>query len=231
MQMSIIFSIFRLNFLLWGDIVKIRGDCVTTGQRIKAARKKAGMTQKELGEKLGLSFQSIAQWENDLRNPKYDTLQRIAAALGVEWTDLVPTSEQGKQVIEHIKEELQEVERAQTPKQRSPFKAGQTYFGGDMKVTNVTVRPDGKETITVDMNIGKLSADDIVGYLEMFEKMSKLGMSVDGVSKLIEAAANAANEISNATRPETTPQSPPASQEGKDTTPPPDAPETPPEGE
>ena len=55
--------------------------------RIKEARKKAGLTQKELGERLGLSFQSIAQWENDLRRPKIDTVKRIATALdcSVEW--------------------------------------------------------------------------------------------------------------------------------------------------
>ena len=50
---------------------------MTTGQRIKEARKKAGLTQKELGEKLGVAYQTLAQWENDLRNPKYETLQRI----------------------------------------------------------------------------------------------------------------------------------------------------------
>lgn len=56
---------------------------MTTGQRIKAARKKAGMTQKELGDKLGISYVGVSQWENDLRNPKLETLQRIADSLGV----------------------------------------------------------------------------------------------------------------------------------------------------
>lgn len=56
---------------------------MTTGARIKAARKAAGMTQAELATKLGISFQSVAQWENDLRNPKYETLQKIANALGI----------------------------------------------------------------------------------------------------------------------------------------------------
>ena len=51
---------------------------MATGERIKAARRKANLTQKELGEKLGISYQSVAQWENNLRNPKYETLQRIA---------------------------------------------------------------------------------------------------------------------------------------------------------
>lgn len=66
---------------------------MTTGQRIKAARKAAGMTQKELGDKLGLSFQSIAQWENDLRNPKYETLERLADALDIHVSQLLGDSE------------------------------------------------------------------------------------------------------------------------------------------
>ena len=57
---------------------------MTTGQRIKNARKAARMTQKELGEKIGVTFQAVAQWENDLRKPKFETLQRIADALNVE---------------------------------------------------------------------------------------------------------------------------------------------------
>lgn len=65
---------------------------MTTGQRIKAARKQAGMTQKALGEVLGISYQTVAQWENDLRNPKQETLLKIAKALGVHLRDLVDDS-------------------------------------------------------------------------------------------------------------------------------------------
>ncbi len=54
---------------------------MTIGQKIKATRKNAGLTQKELAQKMGLSFQSIAQWENDLRKPKIETLKKIADAL------------------------------------------------------------------------------------------------------------------------------------------------------
>lgn len=62
---------------------------MTTGELIKAARKKAGLTQAQLAEKLGISYVGVSQWENDLRNPKLDTLQRIAAALGVPVQDLI----------------------------------------------------------------------------------------------------------------------------------------------
>lgn len=63
---------------------------MTTGQRIKAARKKAGMTQAALAEKLGISYVNISQLEKDQRNPKLETLQRIAKALGVSISNLLP---------------------------------------------------------------------------------------------------------------------------------------------
>ena len=53
------------------------------GQQIKAARKAAGLTQKELGSRIGVTYQTVAQWENGLRHPKWETIERIAAALGV----------------------------------------------------------------------------------------------------------------------------------------------------
>lgn len=62
---------------------------MATGERIKAARHKANLTQKELGEKLGISYQSVAQWENNLRNPKFETLQRIAQVLDTSVSDLM----------------------------------------------------------------------------------------------------------------------------------------------
>lgn len=53
------------------------------GERIKAARKNAGLTQKELGDILGVSFQAIAQWETGKRNPKMTTLWRLSEALHI----------------------------------------------------------------------------------------------------------------------------------------------------
>ena len=73
-------------------MVYMGGDYMTTGQRIKAARKRIGLTQKELGDKLGISYQSIAQWENDLRKPKQETLIRISRALQVHLRDLTDSS-------------------------------------------------------------------------------------------------------------------------------------------
>lgn len=76
---------FFLAFYSLFDILEIGVIYMTTGQRIKEARKKAGLTQKELGAKLGVAYQTLAQWENDLRNPKQETIQRIANALDCDF--------------------------------------------------------------------------------------------------------------------------------------------------
>ena len=70
---------------------------MTTGQRIQQARKIAGLSQKQLGEKLGLSASMIGQWENDLRNPKIETLKRIADALDIGVSYLISGGEQVSQ--------------------------------------------------------------------------------------------------------------------------------------
>lgn len=65
---------------------------MTTGQRIKSVREQAGMTQVELANKLNISYQSIGQWERDIRTPKQSTLIKIAKALGVHLRDLADSS-------------------------------------------------------------------------------------------------------------------------------------------
>lgn len=57
------------------------------GKRIRDFRKSANLTQKQLGEKIGVSGAMIGQYETGVRNPKRETLERIADALGVHVFD------------------------------------------------------------------------------------------------------------------------------------------------
>lgn len=63
---------------------------MTIGEQIKKYRKEAGLTQKQLGEKLGISQQQIAQYENGKRVPKIDTINNIAGALNMGIRRLYP---------------------------------------------------------------------------------------------------------------------------------------------
>jgi transcriptional regulator with XRE-family HTH domain len=51
------------------------------GGRIKEQREKAGMTQEELSEAVGLSQNFLSQLENGRRKPSIDTVDSIASVL------------------------------------------------------------------------------------------------------------------------------------------------------
>ena len=47
---------------------------MTLGEHIQALRKDAGLSQEELGEKLGVARQSVSKWESDTTIPELDKL-------------------------------------------------------------------------------------------------------------------------------------------------------------
>lgn len=65
---------------------------MTTGQLIRFHRKRVGLTQKELGERAGIAEPTIRRYELGKLNPKYETLEKIAGALGVWVTNLIDLS-------------------------------------------------------------------------------------------------------------------------------------------
>ncbi len=59
----------------------------TLGERLRAARRRLGMSQDELGAVVGVSQPAISRLEYGSSPPERDTIARLAAALGVapEW--------------------------------------------------------------------------------------------------------------------------------------------------
>ncbi|MGI3044091.1 helix-turn-helix domain-containing protein [Shewanella algae] len=51
------------------------------GQRIKAAREKKGFSQEQLGDLVGVSFQSVQQWESGKTAPRTARLRKLATVL------------------------------------------------------------------------------------------------------------------------------------------------------
>jgi transcriptional regulator with XRE-family HTH domain len=63
---------------------------MTIQENLKAARKRAGLTQTELAEKSGISFSYLAKLEIGAQlNPSYETLEKIATALNVGADELL----------------------------------------------------------------------------------------------------------------------------------------------
>ena len=67
---------------------------MTIGQRIAQKRKELGLSQEALGEKLGVSRQSIYKWESDAALPEIDKLIALSRLFGISIGVLLGVEEQ-----------------------------------------------------------------------------------------------------------------------------------------
>ncbi len=63
------------------------------GKVIAENRKKQGMTQAELAEKLGVTDKAVSKWERDLSCPDIGSLPRLSEALGLSLDELMQGTE------------------------------------------------------------------------------------------------------------------------------------------
>lgn len=68
----------------------------TLGKRIMEHRKRLGLTQDALAERLGITAQAISKWENDLSCPDIATLPRLAEIFGISVDELLGREASGK---------------------------------------------------------------------------------------------------------------------------------------
>ena len=80
------------------------------GKKIRQLRFKAGLTQEQLAEHVGVSPQSVSKWENAVAMPDITALPLLAEVFGVSIDDLFDlTAEQRLNRIENrmdVEEEL-----------------------------------------------------------------------------------------------------------------------------
>lgn len=78
---EILFSIADVLNVSIADLMSI-----DTGKQIIEARVKAKLTQEKLAQKAGISVFTLQKYESGDRNPKIESLQKIANALGIPIT-------------------------------------------------------------------------------------------------------------------------------------------------
>lgn len=64
------------------------------GARLRDLREGQGLTQKELGEQVGMSAQAVARLEAGVNEPTWPTVRKLADALGVKPNDFLPGGEE-----------------------------------------------------------------------------------------------------------------------------------------
>ena len=77
----------------------------TIGQNIACFRKRKGMTQEELAEKMAVTAQAVSKWECDTSYPDITVMQTLAKVLGVTVAELI----EGERDLPEMKEAPPEV--------------------------------------------------------------------------------------------------------------------------
>lgn len=163
--------------------------------------KQHGVSPSSVAKAIGLTTANPTYWKRG-SIPKGDTLQKLADYFGVSVDFLL-----GKDTL---------------PAPRiTSITVGDSYFDGAMEVTQVE-EGMSRASIVFEIDEEKMTTDELLSLMKLMEKIAKdNGISITGLSLLADAAAKAV------TRSQDAPQSPPAPQEGTNTTPTSNAPETP----
>ena len=78
--------------------------------RLRELRNKSGLTQNEIASKLGVSGQTILNWENGIYEPKINQLIQLADLFGVS-IDYLVERKTGENKINDVCNELEKISK------------------------------------------------------------------------------------------------------------------------
>lgn len=94
---------------------------IEIANRLVELRKKSGLSQEQLADKLGLSRQAVSKWERAEASPDTDNLICLAKLYGVSLDDLLNTDQSIDDIAAQVKDKEEEEEKKSKDKDRVEF--------------------------------------------------------------------------------------------------------------
>ena len=69
------------------------------GKRLKLFRKKSGLTQDDLADKIGVSYMTVRRWEAEKVTPRMDEIKKMCQVLNISEEELFNNSENAKWIL------------------------------------------------------------------------------------------------------------------------------------
>lgn len=126
------------------------GMIMELAEKLKSMRKKAGLTQKEVADKLGITYQSYGQYERGLRKPKYETVEKFAKALNFDISELLTPAEESKMIIDGLLDEFESRKKDRRKRQND----AEARVGGDYSVYLMNLLVDHAQIISALTSMG-----------------------------------------------------------------------------
>lgn len=142
---------------------------MTFAEKLKSIRKKAGMSQEKLAEKIGVSRQAITKWETDAGIPDIDNMMALSSLFNISLDELLSNEKTEKKQTDYLYESVTEYDIDNTKRYDMNLGGANTlvlsgYDGEKIRVrlasnTLATLRSDfkvkiddGKNHIDVDIS-------------------------------------------------------------------------------
>lgn len=148
---------------------------MTFAEKLKTIRKRAGMSQEKLAEKLGVSRQAITKWETDAGIPDIENIMAISTLFDISIDELLSNEKDTKKTSDYLFESVTEYDVSET--KRYDMKLGgakQVVLSGyDGEKIQVRLASNTMSTLQSDF---KVKIDDVRNRLDV-EILRKNGVT------------------------------------------------------
>lgn len=140
------------------------------GTKIKELRKQRGITQEQLANSIGISFQAVSKWENNLALPDISLAPILASYFGVSMDTLFDFSLQELELaVESLCKDAYQYRESDPAKSRFILEEGLTKYPDNdvilnnlLYVINYSKNPD--ETIAIASKLSENTTESDVKY-------------------------------------------------------------------
>lgn len=133
---------------------------MTFAEKLKSIRKKAGLSQEQLAEKLGVSRQAVTKWETETGIPDIENMMAISALFDISIDELLSNERGMKKSDEYLFESVTEYDIDEPKRYDMKFGGAKQFVLSGYEGEKIRVRLVSN-TLSTLQNDFKVKIDDI----------------------------------------------------------------------
>ena len=133
---------------------------MTFAEKLKSIRKKAGLSQEQLAEKLGVSRQAVTKWETETGIPDIENMMAISALFDISIDELLSNERGAKKPTDYLYESITEYDIDEPKRYDMKFGGAKQFQLSGYEGEKIRVRL-ASNTFSTLQNDFKVKIDDI----------------------------------------------------------------------